>query len=288
MAGLRVHHINAATMCPWSASLINGKGGWFKRGRMVCHCLLVESEKGLILVDTGLGTDDVAEGARRLGRMFMTFVAPRGGREGTALARVEALGFLPNDVRHLIPTHLDLDHAGGFPDFPNAEIHVHATEHDAAMQRRTRMERERYKLAHWAHNPRWDLRDAGGEPWFGFEGVQAIQGMPDVLLIPLHGHTRGHCGVAVRSAEGWLLHAGDAYFHHGELDETPCCPSGLRMFQRLVAVDDERRRANQARLRELKRDQGAAVKILSAHCPVEFAAMTSGASASSTPSAAVA
>src|SRR5687767_9291164 len=130
MPGLRVHHISAATMCPWNASLVNGRGGWFKRGRMVCHCLLVEAPSGLILVDTGLGTDDLDQGAARLGRLFMSATAPRRGREETALARVQALGLAPEDVRHLVPTHLDLDHAGGFPDFPNAEIHVHATEHD--------------------------------------------------------------------------------------------------------------------------------------------------------------
>ncbi len=282
MPGLRVHHINAATMCPWSASLVNGRGGWFKRGRMVCHCLLVETERGLILVDTGLGTDDMAEGARRLGRLFMAVCAPRGGREETALARVEGLGFAPEDVRHLVPTHLDLDHAGGFPDFPNAEVHVHATEHDAAMQRRTRMERTRYRPLHWAHGPRWDLRAAGGEAWFGFEGVQAIEGLADILLIPLHGHTRGHCGVAVRTPSGWLLHAGDAYFHHGELDEKPTCPGGLRWFQKIAAVDDAQRRANQARLRELKRDHGGEVRVLSAHCPIEFEAAAGGAATTAT------
>jgi glyoxylase-like metal-dependent hydrolase (beta-lactamase superfamily II) len=29
-------------------------------------------------------------------------------------------------------------------------------------------------------------------------------------LVPLFGHTRGHCGVAVRTASGWLFHVGDA------------------------------------------------------------------------------
>ena len=33
---MRVHHINAATLCPLSARLVNGEGGWLARGRMVC------------------------------------------------------------------------------------------------------------------------------------------------------------------------------------------------------------------------------------------------------------
>jgi len=42
--------------------------------------------------------------------------------------------------------------------------------------------------------------------------VRALPGArDDVLLIPLPGHSRGHCGVAVKTGEGWLLHCGDAY-----------------------------------------------------------------------------
>jgi hypothetical protein len=29
-------------------------------------------------------------------------------------------------------------------------------------------------------------------------------------LIPLFGHARGHCGVAVQTESGWLFHVGDA------------------------------------------------------------------------------
>jgi hypothetical protein len=36
--------------------------------------------------------------------------------------------------------------------------------------------------------------------------------IPDVRLIPLHGHTRGHCGVAIQTLKGWLLHCGDATY----------------------------------------------------------------------------
>jgi glyoxylase-like metal-dependent hydrolase (beta-lactamase superfamily II) len=101
----------------------------------------------------------------------------------------------------------------------------------------------------------------------------------DILLIPLHGHSRGHAAVAVRLDERlraaydgaeWLLHAGDAYFHHGEMDEVPFCPPGLRQFQSIVAVDDETRRANAARLRTLRRENGSKVHVFSAHSAVEF------------------
>src|SRR5207245_5655496 len=44
---------------------------------------------------------------------------------------------------------------------------------------------------------------------------------PDILMIPLPGHTLGHCGIAVRAKDKWLLHAGDAYFFHGQLLAKP-------------------------------------------------------------------
>ena len=48
---MRVHHLNCGTMCPMSARLINGTGSYFERGRLVCHCLLIETNDGLVLVD---------------------------------------------------------------------------------------------------------------------------------------------------------------------------------------------------------------------------------------------
>lgn len=240
---------------------------------MVCHCLLIEGDDGLVLVDTGLGTEDLADPMGRLGAWFTLVVNPSRRREETAIAQLEALGYSPRDVRHIVPTHLDLDHVGGLPDFPHAEVHVFAPEHDAAMRRRTFEERLRYRPMHWKHGPRWKIHDLGGDRWLGFDSVRAVAGSPEILIVPLQGHTRGHAGVAVRTDEGWLLHAGDAYFHHREIDPvSPSCPVGLRAFQRLVAIDDGLRRKNQDRLRDLHRREPA-VRICSAHCPVEFDAL---------------
>lgn len=46
---------------------------------------------------------------------------------------------------------------------------------------------------------------------------------PDIRLIPLHGHTRGHCGVAIEGSRGWLLHCGDATYHLYQ-DNAPAAP----------------------------------------------------------------
>ena len=91
-----------------------------------------------------------------------------------------------------------------------------------------------------------------------------------MALIPLTGHTRGHAGVAVRGDAGWLLHAGDAFFHRREIAWTHrWCPPALRLFQAAIADDGDARRANRERLRELARTQEGA-RVFCAHDPVMF------------------
>ncbi len=237
---------------------------------MVCHCLLIESARGLVLVDSGLGTADIRAAKPRLPLGFRLIGRP--SREAVpAVEQVRRLGFDPRDVRDVVPTHLDLDHAGGFSDFPWATVHVFGREHDAAMRQRSVVERIRYLPVQWSHDVRWHRCAVDGERWFGFDAVRAIDGtVDDVLLVPLVGHTRGHCGVAVRGGSGWILHAGDAYFFHAEMDERPRCSLGLGFFQRLVAMDNAARLRNQGRLRELKRRHAAEVEVMCAHSPEEF------------------
>jgi glyoxylase-like metal-dependent hydrolase (beta-lactamase superfamily II) len=267
---MRIHHLNCGSLCPHGARLINGEGGLFAPAKIVCHCLLIEANDGLVLVDTGFGTDD-ARNPRQLGAGFRALMRPRPQIGETALTQIEALGFAAGDVRHIVATHLDLDHAGGLPDFPEAEVHVLAAELEAALHPHLR-DRLRYiGGAHWTHNPRWVEHGAGGERWFGFGSVRILPGLDaEVLLVPLLGHSRGHTGVAVRTGEGWLLHCGDAYFNHAEIATPPSCPPIMRIFQTAMATDNRARKANQERLRELARAHGDDVKIVCAHDPREL------------------
>jgi glyoxylase-like metal-dependent hydrolase (beta-lactamase superfamily II) len=268
----RIKHLNCVTMAPRAP-------GGMTPDRMVAHCLLVERPDGLTLVDTGFGTADLAE--KRMGKAFIALMGAALDPAETAVAQVRAAGYQVEDVTDIVLTHLDLDHAGGLGDFPAARVHVFADELAAARARATLREKNRYIEAQWAHGPSWvehALPDGAGDSWLGFDSVQAVG--DDVLLVPLRGHTRGHCGVAVkRPSGGWFLHAGDAYFSHGEKQVPPTCPSGLSMFQTLVQVDKKARHANQDRLRSLHAergpDSGAAevVTVFSAHDAQEYDAL---------------
>jgi glyoxylase-like metal-dependent hydrolase (beta-lactamase superfamily II) len=261
----RIHHLDCGTMHPFGAP-----GGRLMPRRMVAHCLLLERPEGLVLVDSGFGTADLAD-RKRLGRPFLSLVRPDLAPEQTAVAQLAALGHSAADVTDVVLTHLDVDHAGGIGDFPHARIHVSAEEHRAAMDPATLLEKRRYIQAQWAHGPQWELHEAGGDDWFGFTGVRALG--DDVVLIPLRGHTRGHSGVAVRTPEGgWLLHAGDSYFWAGELERPPAYNVGLVGFQKLMAVHEKERRTNQERLRELRAGHPE-VTIFSAHDESELAAL---------------
>jgi glyoxylase-like metal-dependent hydrolase (beta-lactamase superfamily II) len=233
---------------------------------VVCHCLLIESADGLVLVDTGFGSDDARDPAQ-LGQPFRALMRPRPRLEDTALAQVERLGFAAVDVRHIVTTHLDLDHSGGLPDFPAAEVHVLAPELAAALHPSLR-DRGRYVGSHWRHGPHWveHHSEQGGDRWFGFESVRILPGLDaEVALIPLAGHSRGHTGVAVNAGEGWLLHCGDAYFSHEQLATPSSCPPVLRFFQRLTAADNRARVENVARLRELAAAHDDEVTLFSSH-----------------------
>ncbi len=267
---MRIHHLNTGTMCPIGKRLVNGSGSIFQRGRMVCHCLLVESDDGLVLIDTGIGLGDIAD-PPRLGRKWVRRTTPRLDPAETAVRQVKALGFAPDDVRHLLLTHLDRDHAGGVPDFPKAKVHVHRREYDMGVTHRVAPPVGRYVTAQWQHGPDWTFYGDDGEDWFGFKGVRALGDRePDILMVPLPGHTLGHCGIAVRDRDGWLLHAGDAYFHHAQLDATPRIPLVLGLFQRRADMDRATRIQNQERLRQLKAAHGAEVTIVNSHDPVDY------------------
>ncbi len=274
---MRVHHINCISTCPLGGALMDGRSGNpLRRARLTCHCLLVETPDQLILIDTGLGLNDVRAPHRRLSRFFLALLSPDFREEMTAVRQVQALGFNPADVRHIVLSHLDFDHAGGLDDFPGATVHMLAAERDAALAQSSWLDRQRFRPQQWSTRSQWrPTLPAAGEPWFGFQCVRDLAGLPpEVLMIPLVGHTHGHCGVAVDRGDHWLLYAADAYFFRDEMHlERPRCTPGLAAYQRMMDTERKLRIENQHRLRDLKRSHGDAVRLFCAHDPVEFEAL---------------
>src|ERR1051326_5713955 len=121
-----VRHIN----CGWLGS----------RERPVSfHCLLGEDGRRLVLVDTGIGLEDVQRPMERIGRELIEMAGFHFDEAETAIRQIERLGYDPADVTDIVLTHGDPDHAGGLSDFPNARVHI-AAEELAAM-----------KAGHWRY-----------------------------------------------------------------------------------------------------------------------------------------
>jgi len=270
---MRVHHLNCVCACPLGGRWMDGRTrGVMERGALCCHCLLVESEQGLVLVDTGYGLRDVAQPGARLSKFFLALMSPDFRAEMTAVRQIRQLGFHASDVRHIVLTHLDFDHAGGLDDFPQASVHMLRQEADDAIAQRSWLDRQRFRPQQWKDRSRWRTYNAqAGEPWRGFDCVRQLKGLPpEILMVPLAGHTLGHAGVVVQADDGCLLQAGDAYFHRREMDASPWCTPGLRAYQWMMEKDRAARLGNQQRLRDLCAGGDPALTVFCAHDPVEF------------------
>jgi glyoxylase-like metal-dependent hydrolase (beta-lactamase superfamily II) len=234
----------------------------------ICHVLLLEDPNGLALVDTGIGLLDVREPTRRLGQPLIDLAGFQFDEARTALRQVERLGFSSVDVEQIILTHADPDHTGGLADFPTARVHI-------SVQELANLERghPRYVAAHFAHSPRWQSHGASADQWFGLEARPLDLGFAsEVWLIPLFGHTLGHCGVAIGQGDQWLLHVGDAYYLRVETTDDNHPVSQLAAAR---ADDNQARIASLGQIRRLLRDHPTQITLFGYHDPQEFPGINS-------------
>lgn len=109
---------------------------------MEARTLLLISDQHKILIDTGIGGDFVAKYGDKLGSKFAEMYAVTS--EGATLMKsLKAAGVTPDEITHVILTHLHFDHVGGavtekdgkiVPTFKNAKHYIQKTNLDTAMK----------------------------------------------------------------------------------------------------------------------------------------------------------
>jgi glyoxylase-like metal-dependent hydrolase (beta-lactamase superfamily II) len=172
-------------------------------------CLLIETGRHVVLVDTGAG--DYSRSA------------------GAILARLEVAGIRPKDVDTVILTHAHPDHIGGAinlfgrPAFPSARYVLGELEWEFWTAARTDLSHLRVPDAtkdDINSTARRCLGPLGNqiEP-ISPENGRETEIVPGVFAIPAPGHTPGHLAVLVASEGQHLLNLGDAAVHPLHLEQ---------------------------------------------------------------------
>jgi glyoxylase-like metal-dependent hydrolase (beta-lactamase superfamily II) len=168
------------------------------------NSVLVRSGDRTILIETGNGNKPS--------------VPYEGG--GILLDSLAAEGVQPGDVDMVINTHLHADHSGwntrqegdGFvPTFPNARYYIQEQEWRDAMN-----PNERTRATYLPENIR-PLEEAGQLELV--DGEKQIA--PEVRIVPMPGHTSGHCGVIIESAGERAIYLGDLAQHKAHMERYP-------------------------------------------------------------------
>ncbi len=172
-------------------------------------CLLVDTDQGPVLVDTGLGSQEYVHPSW-MTRLFRIITLMPFDPGEAAIHQIKNLGYKPEDVHHIILTHMHFDHCSGLADFPGARVHVHRREYEAFTDGKIRHWDEfAYIPRYIEHRPDFVLYDRPDSVWCGLDAIR-LPFEPEMYLIPLHGHSRGHCGLAIKRSIGWFFQAGDA------------------------------------------------------------------------------
>lgn len=265
---MRIHQLNCGTMA----------------GLTPTRILLVEAPDALVLVDTGIGLQDIADPAGRLGPVRHV-VRPALAPAETAVRRIASLDLDPRDVRHIVLTHFDLDHIGGLTDFPDATVHVTSPGLTWAVRTPRFIEKRRYRRAQLAHGPRFTEYEYGTDRWEGFRVLDLGHVAGGMMFVDLPGHAIGHAGVFVpgggvaaggggdghhddaAAAGRDILHAGDAFYHRTQLDPAVRVPAMITFPERLLALEPEAVTLTHSGLTALAQRRADTLDVVCAHDP---------------------
>lgn len=175
---------------------------------------LIEHPQGLVLVDTGWpraispkGVEDRAAQIRVLGLPYYNVCRGVLGEGEAAEEQLAKMGIRPRDIRCVVLTHLDSDHAGNLMAFKDAR-QIIVSEEEYFWSARINM---RYRRKLWlpalpfSSTFYYSVKNLGPEnryhDLFGDESIQ---------LVSLSGHSFGNFAVLLQNAGKFILLTSDA------------------------------------------------------------------------------
>lgn len=168
------------------------------------NCVLVRSGDKTVLIETGNGNKPT--------------VPYEGG--GTLLESLAAEGIGPGDVDIVINSHLHADHCGWntrlegermVPTFPNARYFIQEKEWQDATN-----PNERTRSTYLADNL-LPVEESGQLELV--DGERQITN--EIRMIPMPGHTDGHCGIVLESEGKRAIYLGDLAQHAAHMERYP-------------------------------------------------------------------
>jgi len=173
--------------------------------------------------------------------------------EQHCVAQLDELGVRPQAIRHVVQTHLHMDHTGALGHFPQATIVVQAAELDAA----------RGADPPHAHGYVREDFDRPGLEWQTVEGELDLFGDGAIRLLPTPGHSGGHQSLLLElEQEGPVLLTADAADNHWQWEG--------RIPPRALSSREDAEDSLE-RLRGLARETGALVVF--GHDPENFSGL---------------
>lgn len=220
------------------------------------YVTLFHSNLGWVMIDSGYGLRDYHKPSLVM-RLFWWFTRNPSDKQMAVVNQLHLYGIMPDEIRHILLTHLHIDHAGGISDFPSAQIHVLQREYEAALQHRGRLGIG-YDTHQWLHHANWCFYQEINATWFGMPAIQLPLISPATYLIPAPGHTPGHAMIAFQVGEKWVLQTGSAGYptHVADAAQQARAP---QWFKRWLMGD------YQEQLQQLWQQHGDTITFLSSH-----------------------
>ncbi len=161
---------------------------------------LIDHPQGLVLFDTAANRSFAVDPRARYGDLADNFRILM-SVDDHVVRRIGEVGFRPDDVTHVVLSHLHYDHAGNIEDFPKAQLVV---------------QRRELVFAHWPPVYQRDTylqRDIGVDaPWIEVDGEYDVFGDGCLVTFPTPGHTAGHQSMLVQLGRQSLILVGDAAY----------------------------------------------------------------------------